>query len=183
MQKPPLARAWPVGGGLAAITGAFVAGLGFGRSHLRATIGRSMHTITYAFLVPILFVGIGIKTNVRPPAAPDLLLALALVIVAVASASIAPSVGFAKVHVAMGVSLFIVASVAGLGCFETLSVMALGVGLAQDDNAIAPTRAKPKPSTLIFISSSVSDVNPRLLDVQRTGLTFNDVSARSRRVI
>lgn len=72
---------------------------------------------------------------------------------------------------------------AGLGCVETLSVMALGVGLAQDDNAIAPTRAMPKPSTLIFISSSVSDVNPRLLDVQRTGLTFYDVSARNRRVI
>jgi Kef-type K+ transport system membrane component KefB len=82
-----LAYAWTaeVGGGLAAITGAFVAGLGLGRSHLRATIGRSMHTITYAFLVPIFFVSIGLKTNVRLLAAPDLLLVLALVIVAVVS--------------------------------------------------------------------------------------------------
>ena len=82
-----LALAWTaeVVGGLAAITGAFIAGLGFGRSHLRAAIGRSMHTITYAFLVPIFFVSIGLKTNVRLLTGPGLLLAFVLVIVAVVS--------------------------------------------------------------------------------------------------
>jgi Kef-type K+ transport system membrane component KefB len=82
-----LAYAWTaeVGGGLAAITGAFIAGIGFGRSHLRATIGRSMHTITYGFLVPIFFVSIGLKTNVRLLTESGLLLALVLVIVAVVS--------------------------------------------------------------------------------------------------
>ena len=82
-----LAYAWlaEVGGGLAAITGAFIAGVGFGRSHLHATIARSMHTITYAFLVPIFFVSIGLKTNVRLLVGPDLLLVFVLVIVAVAS--------------------------------------------------------------------------------------------------
>jgi Kef-type K+ transport system membrane component KefB len=82
-----LAYAWTaeVGGGLAAITGAFIAGIGFGRSHLRATIGRSMHTITYGFLVPIFFVSIGLKTNARLLTGAGLLLALVLVIVAVVS--------------------------------------------------------------------------------------------------
>jgi Kef-type K+ transport system membrane component KefB len=82
-----LAYAWTAeaGGGLAAITGAFIAGMGFGRSHLRATIGRSMHTITYGFLVPIFFVSIGLKTNVRLLTESGLLLALVLVIVAVVS--------------------------------------------------------------------------------------------------
>ena len=82
-----LAFAWTaeVGGGLAAITGAFIAGLGFGRSHLRATIGRSMHTIAYAFLVPIFFVSIGLQTNVRLLTGQGLALALVLLIVAVVS--------------------------------------------------------------------------------------------------
>lgn len=44
-----------------------------------------MHTITYAFLVPIFFVSIGLKTDVGLLAGPDLLLALTLVIVAVVS--------------------------------------------------------------------------------------------------
>jgi Kef-type K+ transport system membrane component KefB len=44
-----------------------------------------MHTITYAFLVPIFFVSIGLKTNVRLLTESGLLLALVLVIVAVVS--------------------------------------------------------------------------------------------------
>jgi Kef-type K+ transport system membrane component KefB len=72
-------------GGLAAITGAFIAGVGFGRSHLRDEIERDMRTITYAFLVPIFFVSIGLKTNARLLTGPDLWFALALVLVAVVS--------------------------------------------------------------------------------------------------
>ena len=90
-----LAYAWlaEVGGGLAAITGAFIAGVGFGRSHLHATIARSMRTITYAFLVPIFFVSIGLKTNVRLLVGPDLLLVFVLVIVAVASKVLGSGIG------------------------------------------------------------------------------------------
>ena len=72
-------------GGLAAITGAFIAGVGFGRSRLRDEIERDMHTITYAFLVPIFFVSIGLKTNARLLAGPDVAFALVLLLVAVIS--------------------------------------------------------------------------------------------------
>jgi Kef-type K+ transport system membrane component KefB len=72
-------------GGLAAITGAFLAGVGFGRSHLREEIARPMHAITYAFLVPVFFVSIGLKANVRLLSPQDLLFALVLVVAAVAS--------------------------------------------------------------------------------------------------
>ena len=72
-------------GGLAAITGAFIAGVGFGRSRLRDEIERDMHTITYAFLVPIFFVSIGLKTNARLLAGPDVAFALALLLVAAIS--------------------------------------------------------------------------------------------------
>ncbi len=52
-------------GGLAAITGAFIAGAGLGRSALREKIERSVHVITYAFFVPIFFVSIGLHTDLH----------------------------------------------------------------------------------------------------------------------
>lgn len=70
-------------GGLAAITGAFIAGVGFGRSNLRDEIARLMHTITYAFLVPVFFVSIGLRADIRQLTGPDVPFALVLVIVAV----------------------------------------------------------------------------------------------------
>lgn len=90
-----LAFAWSaeVVGGLAAITGAFIAGVGFGRSRLREEIERNMHTITYAFLVPIFFVSIGLKTNARLLAGPDVAFALALVVIAMVSKVIGGGLG------------------------------------------------------------------------------------------
>jgi Kef-type K+ transport system membrane component KefB len=80
-------------GGLAAITGAFIAGAGFGRSHLRDEIQRHMHTLTYAFLVPVFFVSIGLKTNARLLAGPDIWFALALVLAAILSKVIGCGLG------------------------------------------------------------------------------------------
>jgi len=90
-----LAFAWTaeVGGGLAAITGAFIAGVGFGRSHLHAKITRSMHTITYAFLVPIFFASIGLKTDAHLLTGPNLLLIAVLVVAAVISKVIGCGLG------------------------------------------------------------------------------------------
>ncbi|MCX7668893.1 MAG: cation:proton antiporter [Anaerolineae bacterium] len=72
-------------GGLAAITGAFVAGVGLSRSHLRGEIARGMHAITYAFLVPIFFVSIGLKTDTHLLAGPNILFAAVMVLVAIVS--------------------------------------------------------------------------------------------------
>lgn len=72
-------------GGLAAITGAFIAGVGFGRSRLRDDIERHMHTLTFAFLVPIFFVSIGLRTDTRLLTGPELIFALALVLAAILS--------------------------------------------------------------------------------------------------
>ena len=47
-------------GGLAAITGAFIAGVGLGRSPLREKIEVKMRVVTYGLLVPIFFVSIGL---------------------------------------------------------------------------------------------------------------------------
>lgn len=80
-------------GGLAAITGAFIAGIGFGRSHLRDEIERHMHTLTYAFLVPIFFVSIGLRTDARLLAGPGLIFALVLVLVAILSKVVGSGLG------------------------------------------------------------------------------------------
>jgi Kef-type K+ transport system membrane component KefB len=90
-----LAFAWSaeVVGGLAAITGAFIAGLGFGRSRLRDEIARAMHTLTYAFFVPIFFVSIGLHTDLHQLSGPDLPFALALVGAAIAGKIIGCGLG------------------------------------------------------------------------------------------
>jgi Kef-type K+ transport system membrane component KefB len=82
-----------VAGGLAAITGAFVAGVGLSRSHLRGEIARAMHTLTYAFLVPIFFVSIGLKTDTRLLTGSNVLLAAVLVIVAIVAKIVGSGLG------------------------------------------------------------------------------------------
>jgi Kef-type K+ transport system membrane component KefB len=72
-------------GGLAAITGAFIAGVGLGRSSLRDEIETKMHTITYAFFVPIFFVSIGLEANAREITGPVLPFLIALFVIAIIS--------------------------------------------------------------------------------------------------
>jgi Kef-type K+ transport system membrane component KefB len=54
-------------GGIAAITGAFIAGLSLGRSHhgVREQMERGLHAVNYGLLVPLFFVSIGLRTNLR----------------------------------------------------------------------------------------------------------------------
>jgi Kef-type K+ transport system membrane component KefB len=82
-----LVFAWSaeVMGGLAAITGAFIAGVGLGRSHLRDKIESKMRIITYGFLVPIFFVSIGLEANLRAITGALLPFLIVLFLVAVLS--------------------------------------------------------------------------------------------------
>lgn len=70
-------------GGLAAITGAFIAGVGLGRSSLRDKIERSMHAITYAFFVPIFFVSIGLHTDLHQVSSGAIPFATLLILAAI----------------------------------------------------------------------------------------------------
>ncbi len=108
-----LVFAWSaeVMGGLAAITGAFIAGVGLGRSHLRDKIESKMRVITYGFLVPIFFVSIGLEANLREITGALLPFLIVLFIVAVLSKVIGAGLG---------------ARLAGLNNAESLRV---GVGM------------------------------------------------------
>ena len=53
-------------GGMAAITGAFLAGLVLGRSPVRERILTGISSLSYGIFVPIFFVNVGLSTNIRP---------------------------------------------------------------------------------------------------------------------
>lgn len=72
-------------GAIAAITGAFLAGLFFARTSQRHAIERGMHTLAYAFFVPIFFISIGLQANARALRSEELWLTGAIIVVAIVS--------------------------------------------------------------------------------------------------
>ncbi len=74
-------------GGVAAITGAFLAGVGLSRTrtHVKHEIEQAASFIAYAFLVPIFFVDVGLETDLRAFPLSALPLALLLLGVAIVS--------------------------------------------------------------------------------------------------
>lgn len=98
-------------GGLAAITGAFIAGVGLGRSSLRDKIENKMHTVTYGVFVPVFFVSVGLEANVREISGPVLPFLLALFVVAVLSKLLGSGLG------------------ARLGGFDNRQALRVGTGM------------------------------------------------------
>jgi Kef-type K+ transport system membrane component KefB len=98
-------------GGVAAITGAFLAGLLFTRTPLRLRIETGMHTLAYGWLVPIFFVSIGLEVNARALGVGGLPFALLIVGVAVVSKVLGGGLG------------------ARLGGFSKSEALRLGVGM------------------------------------------------------
>ena len=71
-------------GGMAAITGAFLAGLMLARTPERERIEVGVHALAYGLFVPVFFVNIGLSINLREFQSEALLLTLAVTIVAIA---------------------------------------------------------------------------------------------------
>jgi len=72
-------------GGMAAVSGAFLAGIGLGRSHLREEIEAGLERIGYAFFVPLFLLDIGLQSNLRTLDAEGALFGGLLLIVAALS--------------------------------------------------------------------------------------------------
>jgi len=98
-------------GGIAAITGAFLAGLLFGRTPLRLQIETGVHTLAYSWLVPIFFVSIGLDANARVLGPEGWPFALAIVGVAFVSKVLGSGLG------------------ARLGGFSSKEALRLGIGM------------------------------------------------------
>lgn len=82
-------------GSMAAITGAFVAGLCFSHTAERERIHHGMATIAYSIFVPIFFINIGLSANARQLTWQSGLLMLVMVIVAVAGKVLGAGTGAA----------------------------------------------------------------------------------------
>jgi Kef-type K+ transport system membrane component KefB len=70
-------------GGMAAITGSFLAGLMFARSPEKERLERGVSALSYSFFVPIFFVNIGLTVNIRELGTGTVWLLIAVVTVAI----------------------------------------------------------------------------------------------------
>jgi Kef-type K+ transport system membrane component KefB len=98
-------------GGMAAITGAFLAGLMFARSPFKDRIESGISILAYSFFVPIFFVNVGLAANARLLTGESLWLLLAMIVVAVISKVIGSGLG------------------ARIGGFSNLESLQLGAGM------------------------------------------------------
>jgi len=80
-------------GGMAAITGAFLAGLLFARSSVKERIEAGASTLAYSFFVPVFFVSVGLAANARLLTSESLWLLLAMICVAVISKVLGSGLG------------------------------------------------------------------------------------------
>ncbi len=71
-------------GGMAAITGAFLAGLMLARTHEKDRIETGMHALAYGLFVPIFFVNIGLSIDLREFQLQALFFTIVIILVAVA---------------------------------------------------------------------------------------------------
>lgn len=70
-------------GGMAAITGAFLAGLMLARTHEKERIESGMHALAYGLFVPIFFVNIGLSIDLQTFQLEALFLTVVIIVVAV----------------------------------------------------------------------------------------------------
>ena len=98
-------------GGMAAITGAFLAGLMLARTRVKEYIESGIGTLAYAVFVPIFFVNVGLSANARELTPQSLWLLIVIVVVAIVGKVLGAGGG---------------AKLAGLSNLESLQ---LGVGM------------------------------------------------------
>ncbi len=98
-------------GGMAAITGSFVAGLMFSRTKQKSEIDRGIKSIAYGLFVPIFFINIGLTVNVREMDSSAILVTLVISLVAILGKIIGSGLG------------------ARVGKFTWLESLQLGIGM------------------------------------------------------
>lgn len=103
-----LAETW---GNMAAITGAFLAGMWLSRSSLRERISSSISVLAYGVFVPIFFINIGLSANLRAVSGGFVWMLLVMTVIAVAGKIIGAGLG------------------AKLSGFTNLESLQLGVGM------------------------------------------------------
>jgi Kef-type K+ transport system membrane component KefB len=98
-------------GGMAALTGAFLAGLMFSQTRIKEYIESGIATLAYAVFVPIFFVNVGLSANARQLTSQSLLLMIVMIVVAIVGKVFGAGLG------------------AKLAGFTNLEALQLGVGM------------------------------------------------------
>ena len=80
-------------GGMAAITGAFIAGLMMARSGERERVENGMHALAYSLFVPVFFINIGLSVNARTIKPDMLVFALVITLVAIVGKWLGAGIG------------------------------------------------------------------------------------------
>lgn len=70
-------------GGMAAITGTFIAGLMFGRTQESHEIENGLRALSYSFFVPVFFINIGLTINIRELDPSAIWITLLIIVVAI----------------------------------------------------------------------------------------------------
>ena len=159
-------------GGLAAITGAFIAGVGLGRSLLRHDIEQKMRVITYGFLVPVFFVSIGLEANVREVTGVALPLLIALFAVAVLSKIVGAGAG-ARLSGLTGSEALRV----GIGMVSRGEVGLIVAGIGVRDNII-PLEVFSIVVVLVLLTTLVTPLLLRLVFPRPMALSAPDTKER-----
>jgi Kef-type K+ transport system membrane component KefB len=144
-------------GGMAAITGAFLAGLFFARTNLRYHIEERMHVLAYSWLVPVFFVSIGLEANARAVGLSGLPFALAVLAIALLSKVVGSGLGARLAGFDRGEALRL-----GVGMMSRGEVGLILVAVAQDagfiDEAVFATVV-----LMVLVTSLLTPVLLRLL--------------------
>ena len=98
-------------GNMAAITGAFLAGLVFSRSPVRERVEHGMVPIAYGLFVPVFFIDVGLKANIQELIGPSFSFFVVMSLLAVLGKILGSGLG---------------ASIAGMSRKESLQ---LGIGM------------------------------------------------------
>ncbi len=98
-------------GGMAAITGTFLAGLMFSRTPEKSQLDSGLRALAYSFFVPIFFVSIGLDVNIRELESNAIVILLVISIIAVLGKIIGAGLG------------------ARLGKFSWKESLQLGIGM------------------------------------------------------
>lgn len=80
-------------GGMAAITGAFIAGLMMARSGERERVEHGVHALAYGLFVPIFFINIGLSVNARSLQVEMIIFALVITLTAIVGKWLGAGIG------------------------------------------------------------------------------------------
>ncbi|HUE98812.1 MAG TPA: cation:proton antiporter [Anaerolineales bacterium] len=80
-------------GGMAAITGSFIAGLMMARSGEKERVERGVHALAYGLFVPVFFINIGLSVNARSLQSDMLWFTLVIILTAIAGKWLGAGIG------------------------------------------------------------------------------------------